>query len=234
MEMNSMKNRILVIVTNEDKYKTNGDNTGLWLGELTHFYEVISKAGISIDIVSAKGGSIPLDPLSTSAALLDDVTKSYYENEEFMGLLKETKKSSDVKSEDYDAIYFTGGHGTMWDFPDTEDFQKLSSEIYEDGGIVSAVCHGVGALLNIKSKADKLLIKDKAITGYSNDEEVLANALEKIPFKLEDELKSRGAKYTKSLQPFTSYVVEDGRIITGQNPQSTKEVAEKVLQALRK
>lgn len=229
-----MKNKILVIVTNEDKYKTNGDNTGLWLGELTHFYDVISKAEISMDIVSAKGGLIPLDPLSTSAAILDDLTKAYYENEEFMTLLKDTKKAIDVKSEDYDAIYFTGGHGTMWDFPDAEDFQKLSSQIYKDGGIVSAVCHGVGALLNIKSEDGQLLIKDKDVTGYSNDEEVLAKALEKIPFKLEDELKSRGAKYTKSLQPFISYVVEDERIITGQKPQSTKEVAEKVLQALRK
>ena len=113
-------------------------------------------------------------------------------------------------------------------------FQKLNSQIYEASGIVSAVCHGVGALLNIKSKAGEFLIKDKAVTGYSNDEEVLAKALEKIPFKLEDELKSRGSKYTKASQPFTSYVVEDERIITGQNPQLTKEVAEKVLQVLRK
>ena len=228
-----MKNKILIIVTNEDKYKTTGDSTGLWLGELTHFYDVMFKSGISMDIVSAKGGSIPLDPGSVSKAMLDDITKAYYENKEFMNLLKDTKEISSVKSEDYDAIYFTGGHGTMWDFPNTEDFQKLSSQIYQNGGIVSAVCHGVGALLNIKLDAGQLLIKDKVVTGYSNDEEVLAKAMEKIPFKLEDELKSRGAKYEKASKPFTSYVLEDRRLITGQNPQSTKTLAEKVLQSLR-
>ena len=196
-----MKNKILVIVTNEDKYKTNGDNTGLWLGELTHFYDVMIKADIEMDIASAKGGNIPLDPLSISVTILDDVTKSYYEDEKFMNLIKNTKKASDVKSENYDAIYFTGGHGTMWDFPNTEKLQELSAKIYENGGVVSAVCHGVGGLLNIKLSNGKLLVEDKAVTGYSNEEEVLAKAIEKIPFKLEDELKSRGAKYSKAQKP---------------------------------
>lgn len=92
--MDNIKNKILVIVTNEDKYKINGNNTGLWLGELTHFYNVISKAGIEMDIVSAKGGLIPLHPLSTSTAILDDLTKAYYENKKFMALLKDTTKAS--------------------------------------------------------------------------------------------------------------------------------------------
>ena len=150
-----------------------------------------------------------------------------------MKLLKNTGKIVDVKAEDYDAIYFTGGHATMWDFPGSEDFQRVSREIYEDGGIVSAVCHGVGALLNIKLNDGKLLIEDKVVTGYSNTEEVLAKAMEKIPFKLEDALKKTGAKYKKALIPFTSYVIVDGRLITGQNPQSTKEVAEKLLKVLK-
>ena len=229
-----MKNKVLVIVTNEDKYKTNGDSTGLWLGELTHFYDIMIKADAEMDIASVKGGNIPLDPLSISVNILDDVTKSYYEDEKFMNLIKNTKKASDMKSENYDAIYFTGGHGTMWDFPNTEKLQELSAKIYENGGVVSAVCHGVGALLNIKLSNGKLLVEDKAVTGYSNEEEVLAKAIEKIPFKLEDELKSRGAKYSKAQKPFISYVVDDSMLITGQNPQSTKEVAEKVLQVIKK
>lgn len=228
-----MNNKILVVVTNEDKYKTNGDNTGLWLGELTHFYDVMSKASVEMDIVSVNGGEIPLDPLSVSANILDDLTKSYYENEEFMKLLNNTRKVEDVNAENYSAIYFTGGHGTMWDFPNSQRLQDLSSAIYENDGIVSAVCHGVGGLLNIKLSDGKLLIEDKNVTGYSNEEEKLANALEKIPFRLEDELISRGAKYSKAQNAFTSYVVKDGRLITGQNPQSTKEVAENVLEALK-
>lgn len=228
-----MKNKILVIVTNQDKYETNGAPAGLWLGELTHFYDVMDKAGIKMDIISVLGGDIPLDPASILPSMLDTNTKSYYENEKFMKLLKNTRKIADVKAENYDAIYFTGGHATMWDFPNSEDFQKISREIYEDGGIVSAVCHGVGALLNIKLSDGKSLIEGKIVTGYSNTEEVLAKAMEKIPFKLEDALKAAGAKYKKALIPFTSYVVEDGRIITGENPQSTKEVGEKLLKALK-
>lgn len=121
----------------------------------------------------------------------------------------------------------------MWDFPNAKRLQELSSDIYENDGIVSDVCHGVRGLLNIKLSDGKLLIEDKNVTGYSNEEEKLANALEKIPFKLEDELNSRGAKCSKAQNAFTSYVVKDGRLITGQNPQSTKEVAENVLQALK-
>ena len=229
-----MKNKILVIATNQNKYETTGDATGLWLGELTHFYDVMLKAGIDIDIASAKGGSIPLDPSSISSGLIDDLTKEYYENEKFMNLLNDTKNASDVKAEDYDAIYFTGGHGTMWDFPNTEAFQNLSAEIYENGGIVSAVCHGVGGLLNIKLKDGTNLIKDKSLTGYSNEEEIIAKVIEKIPFKLEDKLKENGAEYKKASTPFTSFVVEDNKLITGQNPASTKEVAERVLQVLNK
>jgi len=229
-----MENKILVVVTNQDKYSTTtGDPAGLWLGELTHFYDVLHEANIKMDIASVLGGSIPLDPASISERMLDKQTKEYYENPEFMALLQNTLKTSDLNAQDYSAIYFTGGHATMWDFPDSEDLQRLSRQIYEKGGIVSAVCHGVGALLNIKIEDGTLLIKDKTVTGYSNNEEVLAKALEKIPFKLEDELKNRGANYKKALIPFTSYVVADGRVITGQNPQSTKEIAEKVLAALK-
>jgi len=228
-----MLNKILIVVTNQAEYTKTGEPAGLWLSELTHFYDVFHKANIEMDIASILGGNTPLDPASISERMLDKQTKEYLENPQFMALLKDTIKISDVDVEDYSAIYFTGGHATMWDFPDSEALQGLSKHIYENGGIVSAVCHGVGALLNIKMEDGTLLIKDKTVTGYSNTEEVLAKALEKIPFKLEDELKIRGANYKKALIAFTSFVKVDGRVITGQNPQSTKEVAEKVLEALK-
>ncbi len=228
-----MDKKILVVVTNVDKYESTKEPTGLWLGELVHFYNRIQKDGIKMDIASIQGGNVPIDPISVSENILDEVTRKYYEDEGFMKKLNSSLKLGELNPEDYKVIYFTGGHGTMWDFPNSPEVQEMSKTIYENGGILSAVCHGVGALLKIKDKNGKLAIKGKEVTGYSNTEEELANAMNKIPFQLEEELKKAEAKYTKALQPFVSYTRVDGTVITGQNPQSTEEVAEKVLAVLK-
>jgi len=226
-----MNKKALIIVTNQDKFESTKEPTGLWLSELVHFYDTIQKAGIKMDIASILGGHVPLDPKSISERALDITTKKYYEDETFMTKLNNSQKLSEVNANDYSIIYFTGGHGTMWDFPNSSDIQEISQSIYENGGIISAVCHGVGALLNIKDKNGELLIKGKKVTGYSTNEEKLVDALDKIPFQLEAALKDAGAEYKKALLPFTSFTRVDGRIITGQNPQSTLEVAKKVLES---
>lgn len=228
-----MDKKILVVVTNVDNYESTKEPTGLWLGELVHFYDKVQEAGIKMDIASIQGGNVPLDPLSVSEQLLDEVTRKYYSDESFMKKLNSSLKLGELNPEDYKVIYFTGGHGTMWDFPNSSEIQDMSKAIYENGGIISAVCHGVGALLNIKDNKGELVIKGKEVTGYSNTEEELANAMNKIPFRLEEELKEAEAKYTKALNPFVSYTRVDGTVVTGQNPQSTKEVAEKVLDVLK-
>jgi putative intracellular protease/amidase len=229
-----MNKKILIVVTNHDLYEATKEPTGLWFGELIHFYHVMEEAGVAMDISSPKGGAIPIDPFSLTDRILDKVSKKYYEDDAFLKKLNNSLNLEELNAADYDAIYFTGGHGTMWDFPDSKKIQELGQGIYEQGGIVSAVCHGVGALLNIKKNDGERIIAGKKVTGYSNNEEKIMNALEKIPYQLETSLKEAGAEYKKALIPFVSYTVVDGRVITGQNPQSTQEVAEKVLKALSK
>ncbi len=226
--------KILVVVTNHMKYEKKERNTGLWLGELVYFIEPIEKAGFSYDIVSPNGGNIPLDPESLKGYATDKSIKAFYGSQEKMGLLKNTKSINEVRPENYAAIYFTGGHGTMWDFPNNELLQKAAQIIYEQGGIVSAVCHGVSGLLNIKLSNGSLLINGKTVTGYSDFEEVLAGVAKQVPFSLQSELKARGAYYQKAFLPFVPYVRQSDRLITGQNPFSTKAVAKNVIETLSK
>lgn len=133
---------------------------------------------------------------------------------------------------DFDAIYFTGGHAVMWDFPDDAGLQRLTRGIYERGGIVSSVCHGYCGLLNTTLSDGTLLVAGRRITGYSWVEEILAGVAKKVPYNVEQEMARRGARYEKALLPFTSNVVVDGRLVTGQNPQSAKATAEQVVALL--
>ncbi|HJU05040.1 MAG TPA: type 1 glutamine amidotransferase domain-containing protein [Nitrospiraceae bacterium] len=226
--------RILIIVTSVPEYEKVGYRTGLWLGELTHFWDVAEQAGYRMDIASPSGGPIPLDPESLSHDVLAELgTDKRYRDRAYMNLLDNTKKVSDVKLEDYDAIYLTGGHGTMFDFPENTALQDLIARFYETGRVVSTVCHGATGLLNVKLSTGENLIKGKEITGFSWPEEVMAKREMAVPFNLEEELKKRGAKYHTAMLPFASYVREDGRLITGQNPASAKAVGEAVVAKLK-
>ena len=170
-----------------------------------------------MDIVSPSGGPIPLDPESFAHGVLAELgTEKRYMDRAYMDRLEHTKKVSDVRIEDYDAIYLTGGHGTMFDFPESKTLQEVIARFYETGRVVSAVCHGPGGLLNVKLSNGENLIKGKEITGFSWPEEVMAKREMAVPFNLEEELKKRGAKYHTAILPFASYVREDGCLITGQ------------------
>ena len=228
----NMTKRILIVVTNHRTYPTSGEATGLWLAEVTHFYELMKQAGYEMDFVSPAGGESPLDPRSLGRFFLDKDTKRYYQNEPFMQRLKRTRPAGEVKWQDYDAMYYAGGHGTMWDFPDHAPLREIGRAIYEHGGVVSAVCHGVSGVLNIKLSSGDYLINGKRVTGFSNAEETLIKLRHHVPFLLEDSLKARGACYRKAALPYTPYVLTDGRLVTGQNPQSTKKVAQQLLQVL--
>ncbi|CDQ41365.1 MULTISPECIES: type 1 glutamine amidotransferase domain-containing protein [Virgibacillus] len=226
-----MSNKILVVVTSFEKYPDLNRATGLWLGEAVHFVKKVTEAGYKVDYVSPKGGYTPIDPHSLEMA--EPVDWDWYQNKTFMNELGSTMKPEEVRPDDYAAIYFTGGHGVVWDFPENHELQKISQQIYRNGGIISSVCHGVAGLLNIKNEKNEFLIKDKKVTGFSNEEEKLAGVDEYVPFLTEDEIVKRGANYHKAEKAYDAYAIEDGRIITGQNPASSEDVAVLVLNQLK-
>ncbi|MEU7004565.1 type 1 glutamine amidotransferase domain-containing protein [Nonomuraea sp. NPDC046570] len=225
--------KILVVVTNVGEYEKVGMRTGLWLGELTHFWDVAEQAGLPMDIASPLGGKIPLDPESLSHEFLAELgTERRYRDRKYMDLLENTKKISEVNLEDYDAIYLTGGHGVMFDFPQSGELEDLMARFYETERIVSTVCHGATGLLNVKLSNGDPLVKGKRVTGFSWPEEELANRADAVPYNLQEELKKLGADYSTAAKPFQPYVVEDGHLITGQNPSSARAVAEAVVNRL--
>jgi putative intracellular protease/amidase len=222
--------KVLIVCTNHDTYPTKSGKTGLWLGELTHFYDVMSKRRVLIDIVSPKGGKIPVDERSLD--LKDEVNFKYSEDPDFQSKITNSLLPSQIHPEDYRLIYFAGGHGAMWDLTDNAELHDITRNIYERNGMVTAVCHGVCALLNVKLSDGSLLIKDKYITGFSNMEETLMSFVSEVPFHLEDKIKESGAHYTKSMIPFLEFIELDERLITGQNPNSARKVASKALEEL--
>jgi len=224
--------KILVVMTNHSAYPTRSDTAGLWLTELTHFYDVALAAGYKMDFVSPLGGEVPLDERSLKSIYLDKSARNHLADPAFMHLLKTTLSPSAINPSQYKAIYYTGGHGTMWDFPNNKSLQNISEQIYRQGGVVSAVCHGVGGLLPLQDENGKSLIANRTVTGFANIEETLSGIKSQVPFSLQNGLIERGAKYKQAFVPFTSYVVSDDRIITGQNPQSSKEIAEAVVKRL--
>lgn len=230
--------KILIVVTNVDQYDRVGFRTGLWLGELTHFWDAVEEQGFQSEIASPSGGWVPLDPqglmmpeMGHNSRLGGDVT-SRYRDRQFMDRLNHTLPLAEVDVADYDAIYLAGGHGTMWDFRSPE-LGRLLADFFERGKIVSAVCHGPVGFLDAMLGDGRWLVQDRALTAFSWAEEQADNRGDIVPFNLEEELKARGARYTKALMPFGKHVVEDGRLITGQNPASAREVGEAVARALR-
>lgn len=227
-----MSKRILNVVTNVAHYADPGEPTGLWLSELTHAYHVFADAGFEQRIVSPAGGRSPLEPRSLKFPNFDKTAKAWKADPAKMALLADTASPDDIESADYDAIYFTGGHAVMWDFPDSQGLQRITREIFERGGVVSSVCHGYCGLLNTTLSDGTLLVAGRKVTGFAWAEEVLARVDKLVPYNAEREMKNRGARYSKGILPFTPYVVADGRLVTGQNPQSAKTTAKKVVSVL--
>jgi putative intracellular protease/amidase len=221
--------KVLFVVTSHDKKGDTGQPTGYYLSEVTHPWDVLHNAGFEIDFVSPKGGKAPVDGFN----LEDPINKKFWNDTQYHAKIEKTMIPSEVKPEEYSAIYYAGGHGTMWDFPDNIELAKIASKIYENNGIVSAVCHGPVGFVNIKLSNGKYLVDGKKINSFTNEEEV-AIGLEKIvPFMLETKLIERGAKFEKS-GLWQKHVTTDQRVITGQNPQSAQGVGEAILVELNK
>lgn len=221
--------KILIVVTNHAALGTRGKKTGLWLRELTDYYHEV-KDDFEVDIISTQEKRVPIDPRSLLAVLSHKKTRHYYLDDRFMDRLKHPLTPKQVDARNYVAVYFTGGHGTMWDFPDNEELQELTKTIYENGGIVSAVCHGPSGLLNVKLSDGRYLLAGHVVTGFSNREEKMMRLYKDVPFSLEEELKDRGSLYKMAKLPMAACVLLSGRLITGQNPASAKGVALKTLE----
>lgn len=224
----NMKKKILFVVTSHDTKGNTGEKTGFYLSEVSHPWEVLINAGYEIDFVSPKGGKAPVDGFNLS----DAGNKKFWNDGAYRKKIENTMKPSQVKPENYAAIHYAGGHGTMWDFADNTELANIATAIYENGGIISAVCHGPAGLVNIKLSNGKYLVDGKKINAFTNEEEVAVKLDKVVPFLLETKLMERGAIFEKS-GLWQQHVVTDQRVITGQNPQSAKMVGEAIADALK-
>ena len=223
-----MTKRILHVVTNVDHYEKTNDKTGLWLSELSHAWDVFADKGFVQTIISPVGGKSPIEPRSLKWPNLDRSARNWLNNADKMKLLEHTLSAKDVSGQDYDAIYFTGGHAVMYDFVEDKELARITREIFESGGVVSSVCHGYCGLLNTRLSEGQYLISGRKLTGFSWLEEVIAGVSKKVPYNAEQQAIKQGANYVKSLLPFTPFVTVDGQLVTGQNPQSAKSTAKHV------
>ncbi len=219
--------KILIAVTSHEELGNTGKKTGFYLSEVTHPYDVFTRAGYDVDFVSPKGGKAPMDGVQ----LEDPLNKAFLDDPDKVKQVENTLQPSQVDPTQYDAIFYAGGHGTMWDFPNNEQLAQIAANIYEQGGVVGAVCHGPAGLLNIKLANGEYLIQGKTVSGFTNEEEAAVELTEAVPFLLESVLKERGAEFTKAAN-FEAHVVKSDRLVTGQNPASAAGVAEQMLQLI--
>src|SRR6056297_1795380 len=222
------KKKILFVVTSHDQLGNTGKSTGFYLSEVTHPWDVLHAAGYEIDFVSPKGGKAPVDDFDMS----DPVNKKFWDNEYYQNKVQNTMKPSQINPGEYVAIHYAGGHGTMWDFPGNEQIASIASKIYENNGVVSAVCHGPAGLVNVKLSNGNYLVDGKKVSAYTNEEEKAVKLDTVVPFLLESKLKDRGAEFEQSGN-WQKQVSVDGRLVTGQNPQSATAVGEKTLKKLK-
>jgi len=228
MTSSSTSPRILVVLTSHDQKGSTGQPTGVYLSELTHADAVFRQAGYVIDYVSVKGGRVPLDGVDRA----DPVNAQFLDDNDKVAALHASRKPGDVDPKAYAAIYYAGGHGTMWDFPDATTLAEHAAMIYERGGIVGAVCHGPAGLLNVRLTNGSFLVAGKKVAAFTNQEEEAVGLTRVVPFLLADALTARGALH-QSAGPWQKNVVVDERLVTGQNPASAKGVAEAMCGLLR-
>ena len=222
--------KVLFVVTSHDKLGNTGEKTGFWTEEFAApYYELLDK-GVQIDIATPLGGQPPIDPKSEDPSAATEDTKRFDADTELLAKLKNTHKLADVKESDYDAVFYPGGHGPLWDLAEDKNSIALIESFYSNKKPVAFVCHSPGALKNVKVNGE-YLVKGKKVTGFSNTEEEAVGLKNVVPFLLEDALQTNGAIYSK-LGDWQPYAIEDGLLITGQNPASSKLVAEKLLKQL--
>ncbi len=225
--------KILIVLTSHSELGNTGKKTGFWIEEFAAPYYVFKEAGAEISIASPKGGQPPIDPSSDTPDNQTPSTIRFKSDTELQKELSNSLKLSSVSADDFDGIFYPGGHGPLWDLSNDADSIKLIETFWKSKKPVAAVCHAPSVLLHVKNEKDELLLKGKNVTGFSNSEEEAVQLTNIVPFLLEDELKKIGSIYSKK-ENWASYVVKDGLMITGQNPASSEEAARELVKALKK
>lgn len=225
--------RVLIVLTSHEDLGDTGLKTGFWLEEFASPYYVFRDAGAEVTLASVKGGQPPIDPKSALPEWRTDDTRRFDADAESREALSKTRAISEVDAESYDALFFPGGHGPMWDYPENETLASLIEAFDRAGKPIGSVCHGPVALVDAKAKDGRPLVAGKRITGFTNGEEIAVELAEVVPFLLEDRLRELGA-HVHNAADFTSHVVTDGNLVTGQNPQSSAAGAVALLALLKK
>lgn len=225
--MPNLPKRVLLALTSHGSLGDTGKPTGYYVPEAAHPWEVFRKAGYEVSFVSVKGGQPP----ATGYNAEDEVQREFLEDPEVKKALADTPTADSLNPADYAAVYFVGGHGTMWDFPQDAALAAAARRIYEAGGVVAAVCHGPAGLLPITLSDGRPLVEGRDLTSFTNEEEADQGLTDVVPFLLSDALEKLGARH-HGKPAYQANVVVDGRLITGQNPASSTGVAEAVVAAL--
>jgi len=224
--------KVLIVLTSHSDLGNTGQKTGFWIEEFAAPYYVLADAGVQITLASPKGGQPPIDPKSEMADSQTKATHRFDKDEALKNQLAHTLILSDVKVEDYDAVFYPGGHGPLWDLANDKNSIALIESFYSHKKPVVFVCHAPGALVNVKLPNGEPLVKGKEVTGFSNSEEEAVQLTKVVPFLLEDEMKKLGGHYSKGAD-WGSYVKVDGLLITGQNPASSEAAATSLLKILK-
>lgn len=228
-----MSKKVLIVATNEKVFPNGKAKSGVWLGTVARFVDVLNKRGFDYQIISPEGGEVFIDPHSLGRFVRKKIDLVYNANEEFRESLKHTLSPLEINPLDYDAIYYSSGYATLTDFPNNALLQDITKIIYENGGVVASIGHGLSGLLNVKLSDGSLLLKDRMVTGFSNFEDIISGNKKYMPYWVENEARNRGAKYSKALLPFAVYTVSDAQVVTGQTTCAARTVAIEVTRVLR-
>lgn len=226
-----METKVLFVLTSHDELGNTGKKTGFWIEEFAAPYYLLTDKGVKVTIASPKGGQPPIDPKSDEPEAQTAATIRYKKDDALQEILSHTHKLAEVKADDYDAVFYPGGHGPLWDLATDKDSIALIENFYNTQKPVALVCHAPAALKNVKALNGEPLVKGKKVTGFTNEEEEGVKLTAVVPFLVEDMLKENGGHYEKK-GAFKPFVIEDGLLITGQNPASSEPAAEKLLELL--
>ncbi|WP_115720133.1 type 1 glutamine amidotransferase domain-containing protein [Gallaecimonas mangrovi] len=224
---------VLMVLTSHDQLGDTGHKTGFWLEELAAPYYVFKDAGANITLASPKGGQPPLDPKSDDADAQTDDTRRFQNDTQAKAALASTVKLSDIKVDDFDAVFYPGGHGPLWDLAEDKHSIALIEATLAAGRPLAAVCHAPGIFRHTQAADGQPLVKGKAVTGFSNTEEAAVGLTDVVPFLVEDMLKANGGQYSKG-DDWAPYVLTDGILVTGQNPASSADTAKALLSLVEK
>ncbi|AUQ65280.1 type 1 glutamine amidotransferase domain-containing protein [Phaeobacter sp. HS012] len=223
--------KILMVLTSHDKLGDTGEKTGFWLEEFAAPYYVLKDAGADITLASPKGGQPPLDPKSDDESAQTDATRRFKEDTAAQDALANTKPLAEVKDDGFDAVFYPGGHGPLWDLAEDADSRRLIEAFAHSDRPVGAVCHAPAVFRHTKDADGAPLVQGKRVTGFSNSEEDGVGLTDVVPFLVEDMLAQNGATYEKG-DDWASFALTDGKLVTGQNPASSEEAAKQLLALL--